>query len=93
MGADIKKVFLSSTYDDLAEYRMVALDTIRKFGWLSIAMEDFLSRDERPKDLCLDMVKQCNLYLGIFAHRSGHIPEGDTQSITEQEYHCARAAG
>jgi len=93
MGADIKKVFLSSTYDDLAEYRIVALDTIRKFGWLSIAMEDFLSKDERPKDLCLDLVKKCNLYLGIFAHRYGHIPKGDSQSITEQEYHCARAAG
>ena len=93
MPADIKQVFLSSTYDDLVGYREVAIETIRRFGWLSIAMEDFLSKDERPKDLCLDLIKKCDIYLGIFAHRYGHIPKVDSQSITEQEYRCARAAG
>lgn len=91
--ADIKRVFLSSTYKDLIDYRESAIETIRRFGWLSIAMEDFLSQDERPKDLCLDLVKKCDLYVGIFAHRYGHIPEGDTHSITEQEYCCARDSG
>ena len=56
-------------------------------------MEDFLSKDERPKDLCLKMVKKCDLYVGIFAHQCGHIPKRDSQSITEQEYRCARASG
>lgn len=93
MPADTKKVFLSSTFDDLISYRQAAMETIRRFGWLSIAMEDFLSRDERPKDLCLELVKKCDVYLGIFAHRYGHIPRGDTESITEQEYLCARGAG
>ena len=93
MPADIKKVFLSSTYNDLVDYREIAIETIRRFGWLSVAMEDFLSKDERPKDLCLDQVKQCDLYVGIFAHRYGHKPKGDSQSITEQEYRCARASG
>ena len=93
MAADVKKVFISSTYNDLVGYRDVAIETIRRFGWLSVAMEDFLSKDERPKDLCLQLVKKCDLYVGIFAHRYGYIPEGDNQSITEQEYHCARASG
>jgi hypothetical protein len=31
--------------------------------------------------------------MGIFAHRYGYIPHGDSQSITEQEYRSARAAG
>ena len=56
-------------------------------------MEDFLSKDERPKDLCLNLIKECDLYVGIFAHRYGHKPKGDCQSITEQEYHCARSNG
>jgi Domain of unknown function (DUF4062) len=93
MVVDIKKVFLSSTYNDLVGYRAVAIETIRRFGWFSVAMEDFLSNDERPKDLCLNLVKKCDLYIGIFAHRYGHIPKGDDQSITEQEYRCARASG
>lgn len=91
--ADIKRVFLSSTYKDLVSYREAAIETTRRFGWLSVAMEDFLSQDERPKDLCLDLVRQCELYVGIFAHRYGHVPEGDKQSITEQEYRCARDSG
>jgi len=93
MPADIKQVFLSSTYNDLVGYREVAVETIRRFGWLSVAMEDFLSKDERPKEFCLDLIKKCDLYVGIFAHRYGHIPEGDSQSITEQEYRCARDSG
>lgn len=93
MPADIKQVFLSSTYNDLVGYREVAIETIRRFGWLSVAMEDFLSKDERPKDLCLDLIEKCDLYVGIFAHRYGHIPKGDSRSITEQEYRCARASG
>ncbi len=85
----IKKVFLSSTYRDLIGYRKVATEAIQRFGWFTVAMEDFLSQDERPKDLCLDLVAECDLYVGIFAHRYGYIPEGDEQSITEQEYRCA----
>ena len=56
--ADIRRVFLSSTYKDLVSYREAAIETIRRFGWLGVAMEDFLSQDERPKDLCLDLVKK-----------------------------------
>ena len=92
MPADIKKVFISSTYNDLVDYREAAIETIRRFGWFSVAMEDFLSQDKRPKDLCIEEVKKCDLYVGIFAHRYGYIPKGDKQSITEQEYRCALAS-
>ncbi|MHC1605400.1 MAG: DUF4062 domain-containing protein [Candidatus Methanofastidiosia archaeon] len=93
MSADIKQVFLGSTYEDLVGYRKVAIETIRRFGWFGVAMEDFLSSDERPKELCLELVKKCDLYVGIFAHRYGYIPKGDNQSITEQEYRYARDSG
>lgn len=90
---DIRKVFLSSTFQDLVSYRKSAIEAIQRFGWFTVAMEDFISQDERPKELCLNLVRQSDLYVGIFAHRYGYIPEGDTQSITEQEYRCARNHG
>ena len=90
---DYKRVFLSSTYEDLKGYREVATKAIQRFGWLTVEMEDFLSQDQRPKELCLDTVEHCDIYVGLFAHRYGSIPEGDKQSITEQEYRRARSKG
>jgi hypothetical protein len=88
--ADIERVFLSSTFKDLETYRRSANTAIQRFGWLTVAMEDFLSRDERPKDLCLGRVRECQVYVGLFAHRYGFVPDGEDRSITELEYCCAR---
>ncbi|MCH8296111.1 DUF4062 domain-containing protein [Candidatus Poribacteria bacterium] len=86
---EIKKVFLSATYKDLVSHRKAAIETIQRFGWFTVTMENFVSQDDRPKELCLNLVKKSDLYVGIFAHMYGYIPEGDNQSITEQEYRCA----
>lgn len=91
--ADTERVFLSSTFKDLESYRKAANVAIQRFGWLTVAMEDFLSRDERPRDLCLSRVRECQVYVGIFAHRYGYVPDGEVLSITELEYRCAREAG
>lgn len=88
-----KKVFVSSTYEDLKEYRKAVIETVQRFGWFAVAMESFVSQDERPKGECFTLIKKCDVYVGILAHRYGYIPEGDTQSITEQEYRCAQNEG
>jgi len=90
---ELRNVFISSTIDDLKEYRAETSNVIGKLGWLAIGSEDLVSRDDRPKDACLELVKKCHYYVGIFAHRYGHIPNGDKQSITEQEYKCAGENG
>lgn len=90
---NLRNVFISSTIDDLQNYRSETTNVIRKLGWLSIASEDLVSRDDRPKDACIQLVRKCHYYVGIFAHRYGHIPDGDKQSITEQEYRCAKENG
>ena len=90
---NLRNVFISSTIDDLQNYRLETTNVIRKLGWLSIASEDLVSRDDRPKDACIELVRKCHYYVGIFAHRYGHIPDGDKQSITEQEYRCAKENG
>lgn len=86
-------VYLSSTYEDLLPYRRVVLDSLLGLGHRVLAMEHGLAADERPLDRCLSDVASCDLYIGVFAWRYGHVPAVDNpnrSSITELEYRHAR---
>ncbi len=84
------KIYISSTYNDLTEYRKTVYKTLRKMGHDVIAMEDYVASDERPVAKCLLDVQNCDIYIGIFAWRYGFIPKGESLSITEQEYKHAK---
>lgn len=86
-------VYVSSTYQDLKEYRAAIERQLRRLTGFDVrAMEDYVARDERPKDECIADVKGCDVYVGVFAFRYGFIPPGETLSITELEYRAAREA-
>ncbi len=90
------RVFVSSTYVDLIEYRGKVLDGLAKAGHLAVGMEHFTASDQRPLAKCLASVAECDLYLGIIAWRLGFQPtEGNPQrrSITELELRHAQALG
>ena len=40
-------------------------------------MENYVAADQRPLAKCLEDVADCDLYVGIFAHRYGYVPEHD----------------
>lgn len=81
------RIFVSSTFSDLEEYRKAVCAIIRQIGALDIAMEHFGSRDARPKQECLRLVKEdSDAFVGIYAHRYGAILSRDGRSITELEY-------
>lgn len=83
-------VFVSSTFIDLQEHRDAVQRAIKQLGAVDISMENFGARDERPKSECLRIIAQeCDTFVGIYAHRYGFVPKGDTQSITESEYDAA----
>ncbi len=85
-----KKVFISSTFSDLQEYRISVQNGIRQLGLEDISMENFGARDERPKEECLRIIKEdSNYFVGIYAHRYGFVPKGDEISITQSEYEAA----
>jgi Domain of unknown function (DUF4062) len=94
MGADkTTTVYVSSTYEDLKEYRAAVERRLRQLTGVQVrAMEDYVARDERPKDACIADVQGCDVYVGIFAWRYGFVPPGETTSITELEFRAARAA-
>ncbi len=82
----------SSTFTDLKDYREAVCNRIRKLGAIDVSMENFGSRDERPKDECLKLVRESDTFVGIYAHRYGFIPDGDSISLTEAEYDAATIA-
>src|SRR5262245_34235929 len=82
-------VFVSSTYTDLVAYRDVVQKAIRQAGAVAVGMEDFGARDERPLNESLAVVAKSDVFVGIYAHRYGFVPDGSQISITEAEYQQA----
>ena len=84
------RVFVSSTFTDLEDYRVGVLNAILELGATVVAMEHFGARDERPREECLRIIsKESDSFVGIYAHRYGFVPRGFTKSITEAEYDAA----
>jgi hypothetical protein len=87
------RVFVSSTYLDLAAHRAAVKEAIQRLGLEATAMETFGARPEEPVEACLNEVESCDLFVGVYAHRYGHIPAGSAISITEMEFHHAVSFG
>jgi hypothetical protein len=87
------RVFLSSTFSDLVQYRNTVQGAIRQLGASDVSMEHFGARDQRPMDECVRLVtKESDIFVGIYAHRYGFIPEDSDISISEIEYRAASDA-
>ena len=87
------RIYVSSTFSDLKEYREQVRTALRSMDHEDIAMEYYSATDERPIDKCLSDVESCELYIGVFAWRYGFIPPGSELSITELEYRKAVECG
>jgi HAD superfamily phosphoserine phosphatase-like hydrolase len=86
-----RRVFVSSTFKDLARHRSEVRKYIRRLDAIDIAMENFGALDERPRDACVQLVREgTDVFVGIYAYRYGTVPPGDRYSITEEEYIAAR---
>ena len=91
-------IYLSSTYEDLKDHRRTVIDALRKSGYQVIGMEDYVARDDRPVNACLNDIDQVDIYIGLFGFRYGYIPppeHGNPEglSITELEYRRAEQTG
>ena len=65
-GAPI--VFISSTVEDLREYREAAAEAIRSTGFLAVLSEDWAAKDHPPLEECLERVDRAHLTIAIAAH-------------------------
>ncbi len=87
------KAFLSSTYLDLRKHRKAAKEAIERLGYQVGRMEVFGARPAEPCETCLADIDDCDLFVGIYAHRYGFVPDGSDVSITEAEFDHAKAKG
>ncbi len=79
-----KTVFISSTYEDLKEYRRAIWDLLEKFNVNVRGMEQFGARKEAPLTTCLAEVEQSDVYLGVIAFRLGSIDSQTIYLVDEQ---------
>lgn len=90
------RIYVSSTFSDLQDYRKEVGVALRRLGHEDVAMEYYVAEDMRPLDRCLEDVESCDAYVGIFAWRYGYVPDTENPgqlSITELEYRRAEVTG
>src|SRR5215510_8409027 len=88
-----KTAMISSTSVDLPAHRQQAIDACLRQGIFPRAMEHLPARDADAIRVSLEMVDEADIYIGIYAWRYGHVPEGYDISITEMEFNRAVTLG
>lgn len=86
MESQALRVFVSSTYKDLAPYRVAVREALHRMRLQDASMEYFPTSDKEPTELSLDELDRCNVYLGIIGHRFGEFAPDGEHSITQAEY-------
>ena len=87
------KLFLSSTYEDLALHRRAVEDSFAISGIQYNAMEHFGSTPQPPIQTCLNAVDSSDTFIGVLGVRYGGTPPKCCQSYTQREYGRARSNG
>jgi WD40 repeat protein len=87
------KVFVSSTFEDLKNHRARVINTLRDGSLHVDPMENWSAASAEPREFCLARVAACDLVILLVAFRRGFVPDGETLSITQQEYQYAVEQG
>jgi len=90
--ADELRVFISSTMSDLRPERQAMTETLWDLELTPIFAEDFGSRPDTPRKVCLSEVAESHIYIGVFGRRYGYITDKGI-SATEEEYQKAKECG
>jgi len=89
------RIYLSSTFKDLEDFRREVAASLRTLRHDVVGMEEYIAEGSRPLAKCLDDVASCDVYVGIIAMRYGYVPEEPANpgrySITECEYRHAKS--
>ena len=84
------RIFISSTYEDMKNYREAARDAIIRSEHVPVGMEYFAASPNKPLDACLEDVRTCQLVIILIGMRYGNVDEDTGKSFTELEYEEAR---
>ena len=87
----MKKIFISSVQKEFAEERKALADylagdsLLQRFFDTFVFERDIRASDQRPDELYLDKVRDCDIYLGLFGNEYGN-ENADGVSPTHLEY-------
>ena len=93
------RVFISSTAEDLRDWRLAARDVVLDLGWHPELLNEHGGADARPTvKMCRERLADCDLVVLLVAFRRGWVPDVDAggdgmQSITAIELAQARELG
>jgi len=85
--SDRLTVMISCTARDLPAHREQVRLACERAGFAPHdMMEHLTAQNAGAVEASLEMVENADIYLGIYAHRYGYVPDGSEVSITEMEY-------
>lgn len=88
----VPRLYVSSTALDLRAFRDAAVHVGQRLGFEVVGMEVFGPDPHATAALCREKVESADLFVGMYAHRYGYVPDGlDGMGIIELEYDWARA--
>lgn len=91
-GSEFLRVFISSTFEALRDYRQAAFQAIHALGGYSDDMVYWSAEEREAQEVSAGRVRQCDVVILLVAHRHGFVPSGSEWSVTEAEYRTARKA-
>ena len=87
---DIKfSIFISSTFEDLAEERQQAVNAIMSAGHFPVGMEIFKAGDEPPLETIKEYMENTDIFLLILGGLYGSVEDKEQKSFTQMEYEHA----
>lgn len=86
------RVFVSSVMQGFEAERAAARDAIELLRHEAVMAEGFGAQPQSSQSACLDKVRSCDVYVGVFGRRYGYVaPSG--MSVSEEEFEEARQRG
>jgi len=85
-------IFVSSTFNDLVEYRKSIHNAILSDGNFPVAMENFTASTQSQWKIIQELIDNCDIYILVVGFKYGSIDEETGMSYTEKEYDYAISA-
>ena len=95
MAVTTYRVYISSTHEDLHEYRESVSNAIIKMGMLPISRDEIGRANDMDNDFLESHIQQAQVFIGVYAHKYADgdpSPTGE-KSLIEREYEVALALG